>query len=160
VFTIDERLRGLPASRDQVLAVHQSINSPHVAIPGRRAGLAQAFIVGLRRPGGAGLFVYLHLAETQECAVYVPERHGAAEDFSAEESDALAFVESMGFIMDSLNFPALEEDEQDRLLRTLPPFHKDPRQTSLAQGQAQAQARKAPEAKTPQEKLGRLFGLF
>jgi hypothetical protein len=154
VFTIDERLKGLPASRDQVLAVHQSINMPHVAIPGKRAGPVQAFIVGLRRASGAAVFVYLHLAETQDCAVYVPDHLGGpGEDFSSQESDALAFVESLGFIMDNLNYRALPQEEQDRLLRTLPAFLKDPRQASAAA------ANKASEPKTPQEKLGRLFGL-
>jgi len=101
------------------------------------------------------VFVYLYLNETQECAVYVPERHGVpGEDFSAEESDALAFVESMGFIMDNLNFGGLAPEEQERLVRTLPPFLKDPRQAS-AVGPKQAS-----EPKTPQETLGRLLGLF
>jgi hypothetical protein len=159
VLHIDERLKGLPANRDQVLALHQSINSPHVVVPGKRAGPAQAFIVGLRRPVGVGVFVYLYFNETQECAVYVPERHGVpGEDLSAEESDALAFVESMGFIMDNLNFRALAQEEQERLLRTLPPFLKDPRQAS-AIAPKQASEPKA-EPKTEQEKLGRLLGLF
>ncbi|HYX91162.1 MAG TPA: social motility and stimulation tgl protein [Myxococcaceae bacterium] len=155
MFAFDERLKGLPASRNQVLALHQSINAPHVAIPGRRAGPAQAFIVGLRRATGVGVFVYLYLSGTQECAVYVPDGHGVpGEDFSAEESDALAFVESMGFIMDNLNFTTLPQEEQDRLLRTVPAFLKDPRQA------LSAAPKQTSEPKTPQEKLGRLLGLF
>ena len=42
MFTLDERLRGLPATREQVVALHQSVNLPHLAIPGRKAGQARA----------------------------------------------------------------------------------------------------------------------
>jgi hypothetical protein len=155
VFAIDQRLRGLPASREQVAAVHHSINTPHVAIPGKRAGPAQAFIVGFRSAAGVAIFVYLYLTETQDCAVYLPQRHtpdgGNAPDAQA---DALAFVESMGFIMDDLSFPSLPREEQDRLLRTLPVFLADPRLV------ASGQPSKANEAKTPQDKLGRLLSWF
>jgi hypothetical protein len=42
VFSIDDRIRGLPANREQVVALFQSINAPHLAIPGKQAGPAQA----------------------------------------------------------------------------------------------------------------------
>ena len=51
------------------------------------------------------MFVYLYLPQSNECAVYVPENRAAsAEQFEGEETEALGFVESMGFIMDNLNF--------------------------------------------------------
>ena len=45
VFTLDDHSRGLEASREQVAALFQSINAPHVVVPGKRAGPAQAFIM-------------------------------------------------------------------------------------------------------------------
>ena len=154
MFAIDQRLRGLPASREQVTAVLHSINAPHVAIPGKAAGPAQAFIVGFRGAAGVAMFVYLYLAEAQDCAVYIPEKRREPRETSDPQADALAFVESMGFIMDDLNFPALPREEQDRLLRTLPVFLADPR---LA---AANQPSKTSQPKTPQDKLGRLLSWF
>jgi hypothetical protein len=155
VFAIDQRLRGLPASREQVTAVYHSVNTPHLAIPGKPAGPAQAFIVGFRGAAGVAMFVYLYLAESQDCAVYVPERRSRDEDTKADQTaDALGFVESMGFIMDDLNFAALPREEQDRHLRTLPVFLADPR---LA---ATSQPSNTRQPKTPQDKLGRLFSWF
>jgi len=156
VFTIDQRLRGLPASREQVVSVYQSLNQPHVAIPGKQAGPAQAYIVGLRGSAGLALFVYLFLPEVGDCAVYVSDRRNlGAEEFAAEEQEALAFTESMGFMMDQVNFRALPLPQQDELLRTLPVFMKDPR---LA---PRAPTVKGPSPESPpQEKLGRLFAAF
>ncbi|MBX5480926.1 MAG: social motility and stimulation tgl protein [Myxococcaceae bacterium] len=155
MFNVDQRLRGLPASREQVVAVYQSINAPHLAIPGKQAGPAQAFIVGLRGSAGLAVYVYLYLAETADCAVYVPDRRNlSVEEFAGEEAEALGFVESMGFIMDNLNFRTLSVADQERLLKTLPVFLKDPKLMPAA-----AQPKKAAEP-SPAAALGRLFASF
>ncbi|MCI0670342.1 MAG: social motility and stimulation tgl protein [Myxococcaceae bacterium] len=157
MFTYDERIRGLPASRDQVLTLHASLNSPHLAIPGKAAGPAQSYIVGLRGAQGYAVFVYLYLGETQDCAVYVPARRNLGpEEFRAEEADALGFVESMGFMMDNLNFRARPPAEQDELLRTLPAFLRDPR---LAAGTVTGKPA-ADDKKTAAVALGRLLASF
>ncbi|MDQ3263376.1 MAG: social motility and stimulation tgl protein [Myxococcota bacterium] len=142
MFSIDQRLRGVPATRDQVVALHQSLNSPHLAIPGKQAGPAQGFIVGVRAAGGFAIFVYLYLADLGDCAVYVSDQRNLSPDqFKEEESEALGFVESMGFMMDNTNYRGLAQDRQDELIRTLPVFQKEPRRPA-------APARPAPTGKT------------
>ena len=155
MFSIDERFRGLPASREQVLSLYQSINSPHLAIPGKPAGPAQAFVVGLRGSGGFAVFIYLYLAEAQDCAVYVPGRRNASpEQYQQDEAEALGFVESMGFMMDNANFRGLPASSQDELLKTLPVFFKEPK---LVPGQGK---RRADEKRTASTNLGRLLASF
>lgn len=155
MFTIDERYRGLPASRDQVMALYQSINAPNLAIPGKQAGPARAFIVGLRGSSGFAIFVYLYLAESQDCAVYVTGRFNLAPDaYAEEESEALGFVESMGFMMDNANFRGLQPEQQDELLKSLPVFYKDPK---LAPGLAKSRAE---EKRSAAANLGRLLASF
>jgi hypothetical protein len=155
VFAIDERFRGLPASRDQVMALYQSINSPHLAIPGKPAGPAQAFVLGLRGAGGFAVFIYLYLSEAQDCAVYVPGRRNASpEEYQQEEAEALGFVESMGFMMDNANFRGLPPARQDELLKTLPVFFKDPKLVPSV-GKSRAD-----EKRTASTNLGRLLASF
>ncbi len=97
MFSIDERLRGLPALKEQVVQLYQSLNQPHLAVPGRRAGPAQAFVLGLRGPSGFAVFVYLHLGDSAECAVYVPSSGTVpSAQYQNEEAEALGFTESMG----------------------------------------------------------------
>ena len=165
MFTFDERIRGLPAARDQVVALYQSINSPHLAIPGKQAGPAQASIVGVRGPGGFVVFVYLFLAEVGDCAVYVPDRRNlSAEDYKDLEAEAVAFVESMGFMVDNMNFRTLSAPQQDELLKTLPVFLKDPK---LAPPPSSGPGSKATQLEPQQAKksihsasLARLFTSF
>jgi hypothetical protein len=158
MFAVDERIRGLPATRDKVAGLYQSINTLHLAIPRKRAGPAQAFIVGARVSSGLRVCVYLFLSETADCAVYLADRPCATpEDYQQQSSEALSFVESMGFIMDNLNFRNLPPAQQDELLRTLPVFQKEP--PALASTQA-AGAPKKEAPKSPAVLLGRIFSAF
>jgi hypothetical protein len=154
VLTIDERLRGLPATRDQVIALHQSINQPPLAIPGKQAGPAQAFIVGLRGSTGFSVFVYLYLPEAGDCAIYVSDRRNlTSEEYGGEEAEALGFVESMGFILDTLNFRGMPPQQQDEMIRTLPVFQRDPRPSGVMSPKGEPQ-------KSPLAVIGRLFSSF
>ncbi|HEY3588164.1 MAG TPA: social motility and stimulation tgl protein, partial [Myxococcaceae bacterium] len=101
MFSLDDQARGLEAAREQVAALFQSINAPHVVVPGRRAGPAQAFIACLRGTHGFSVGVYLWLSETKECAVYTTAATAQTpEEYRALQTEALGFVESMGFMMD------------------------------------------------------------
>ena len=134
MFSLDASIKGVPATKEQVASLLQSINSPHVAIPGKPAGPAQAFIVGLRRPTGFGIYIYLFLAEAQDCAVYVSDRKNLKPDeFATAEQEAIGFVESMGFFVDTMNFRSLPVDDQEELIRTLPVFQKAPAGTRTSE---------------------------
>nr|WP_153864838.1 MULTISPECIES: social motility and stimulation tgl protein [Myxococcaceae] len=147
----------MPTTREQVASLHQSINSPHVAIPGKAAGPAQAFIVGLRVAAGLRVFVYLYLGETADCAVYVSDAGAVpAARYADEEGEALAFVESLGFMMDDARFRTLPPAQQDELLRTLPAFLKDP--SLVAPGKAPRS--RAEEKRSAAAQLGRLLASF
>jgi len=155
VFTIDTKLRGVPVYRDQVISLFESTNSPHLAIPGKQAGPSQAFLLGLRGASGFAIFVYLYLPESADCAIYISDqRINNAEEYHSAELDAIAFVESMGFILGNMNFRALSPADQDELLRTQPPFMKDPRLAVASAG------KKGDARPSPSTLLGRMLSSF
>lgn len=159
MFTIDERLRGLPAVKDQVVALYESLNQPHLAVPGRQAGPARGYILGLRGPQGFAVFVYLHLPESAQCAVYVPSSRAVPSDkYQGEEAEALSFVESMGFIMDNLNFRGRAAEEQDGLISTLPVFQREPPRSSGPPGTGGSV--KQGSGTSTASALGKLFSAF
>lgn len=164
MYTIDERLKGLPAVKEQVVQLYQSLNQPHLAVPGKRAGPATAYVLGLRGPSGFAVFVYLYLSDSGECAVYVPSNGTvSAERYQSEEAEALGFVESMGFIMDNLNFRGRPADEQETFIRTAPVFQRDPPPPSEVPGvasQAGAPARPQTGQKAGVVNIGKLFAAF
>jgi hypothetical protein len=152
LFNLDDAVRSLDATREQVAALFQSINAPHVAIPGRRAGPAQAFIACLRSTQGFAVGIYLWLSESRDCAVYLTD--GVAqtpEDYRALQTDALAFVESMGFMMDNLNYRSLPSERQTEVLSSLPMYRGRTVGTS-------SPGERPPQS--PVAKLARLFSSF
>lgn len=151
MFNLDPSIRGLPASRDQVTLIQQSINSPHVVIPGKGAGAANAYIVGLRGAQGFAIYIYLYLPDAEDCAVYVSDRRNLRpEDFAAVEGEATGFVESMGFFMDTLNFRGLSVEDQEELMRSLPVFQRVPARSES----------KSQQGKSPTAALARFFASF
>jgi hypothetical protein len=153
LFTLDETGRALDATREQVAALFQSINAPHVAIPGRRAGPAQAFIACLRSTQGFTVTIYLWLSESHDCAVYLTERVAQTpEDYRTLQTDALAFVESMGFMMDNLNYRALASERQTEVLGSLPMYRSRTVATPAVPGDR--------PPLSPVARLARLFSSF
>ncbi len=166
MYSIDDRLKGLPAVKEQVVQLYQSLNQPHLAVPGKSAGPATAYVLGLRGPSGFAVFVYLYLSDSGECAVYVPSSGTVpADKYQAEEAEALGFVESMGFIMDNLNFRGRPQDEQETLIRSAPVFQREPPRPSavpgVPAGMAGQTASKPPTGpKGGVVNIGKLFSAF
>lgn len=160
MFTVDGALKSVPAQRAQVLALHASLNKPHLAVPGKPAQEAQAYICALRNPNGSfTLVVSLFLVQTNELVQYTDadRREVDANGYTDAEADALGFVESMGFMLENLNFRKLPPAQQDELLRTLPPFGASARP---APRPADAEKDKGAVTPTVAAKLARLFAAF
>ncbi|MFN7130576.1 MAG: social motility and stimulation tgl protein [Myxococcales bacterium] len=157
MFTADPRITHIPVTREQVVALHASLNKPSIAVPGKAAQEVQAYIIGVRNPAGYfGLFVYLFLMQSGDAVVYIDHDRLRldAHAFADAEGEALAFVESMGFMLDNLNYRSLSPEQQQELIQTLPCFTRDPRAV------AAVQAAPPPVEDTPQVRLARLLAAF
>ena len=75
MFEPDPSIAYIPASREQVVALVESINQPQVSIPGKEPQSVQGFLCGLRNEdGNFSIFVSLFLPRSGENVVYVSER--------------------------------------------------------------------------------------
>jgi len=158
MFAADPRITHIPAAREQVVSLHASLNKPHIAVPGKQAQEVQAYLVGVGSSAGTlTAFVYLYLSETREPVVYIdPQRlRLSPADYPAVEADAVAFVESMGFMLENLNYHALSPEQQAALLASLPCFQAEP-QAALAA----ADPRTAEKSDPPQVRLARFLAAF
>jgi len=152
VFQPDPSIRFVPASREQVVALVESINQSQVSIPGKSPQAVQGFLCGLRNPAGTfSIFVALHLPRTGENVVYLhPRRELSLDEYRAVEIEGLHFLESMGFMLDNLNFRNLAQAQQLETLKRIPLFHP-PRPPAAAP---------APEGKDPAGDAARLARLL
>lgn len=124
MFVLDRGMTHIDLPPDTILSIFESINKPQIVVEGRPPEDSQAFVVSARVGRDSfTLCVYLWLTESHEQLIYVCEpREIAGEAFIAAETEALTFVERLGFMVDDLGYRNLPVDRQRALLRELPVF--------------------------------------
>jgi hypothetical protein len=154
VFQPEPSLTWIPAVREQVVAIVESINQPQVSIPGKPSQQVFGHLVGIRNGNGSfSIYVALHLPKSGENVVYCHSRRQlTVEEYRDVEVEGLQFLESMGFMLDNLNFRNLAPEMQDNTLKRIPLFSQ-PRPV------AETAAAAAPAAQDP-TRLGRLLASF
>jgi hypothetical protein len=150
VFRPEASITHLPVLREQVVAIVESINQPQVSVPGKLAQTVVGHLCGVRNGNGTfSIYIGLHLTRTGENVVYVNERPQLTlEEYRGVEVEGLHFLESMGFMLDNLNFRSLAPDVQEQTFQRIPLFHL-PRPPAPAAAAPVAAAPAAPPAKTP-----------
>jgi hypothetical protein len=128
VFQPEPSLTWIQASREQVVAIVESINQPQVSIPGKASQQVFGHLVGVRNANGSlSIYVALHLPKSGENVVYVhDQRQIGVDEYRDVEVEGLQFLESMGFMLDNLNFRNLAADAQERTLKRIPLFSPPP----------------------------------
>jgi hypothetical protein len=123
-FKPEPSITWIPASREQVVAIVESINQPQVSVPGKAPQQVTGHLCGIRNANGSfSIYVALHLPKTGENVVYVHGRRTlGVDDYRDVEVEGLQFLESMGFMLDNLNFRNLSPEVQEATLKRIPLF--------------------------------------
>jgi hypothetical protein len=126
VFEPEPAITWIPAVREQVVAIVESINQPQVSIPGKASQQVFGHLVGIRNGNGTfSIYVGLFLPKTAENVVYVHDRRQlGVDDYREVEIEGLHFLESMGFMLDNLNFRNLSPEMQDQTLKRIALFSR------------------------------------
>ncbi len=123
-FEPDPSIAWVQAGPDQVVAVTESINQPQVSIPGKAPQQVSGHLCGIRNANGTfSIYVALHLPKSGENVVYVHDkRQLTVDEYRDVEIEGLQFLESMGFMLDNLNFRNLSPAVQTDTLKRVPLF--------------------------------------
>jgi hypothetical protein len=124
-FKPEPSLTWIQAAREQVVAVVESINQPQVSIPGKSSQQVFGHLAGVRNANGTfAIYVGLHLPATGENVIYVHDRRQlTVDEYRDVEVEGLNFLESMGFMLDNLNFRNLSPDLQEQTFKRISLFH-------------------------------------
>jgi hypothetical protein len=125
VFRPEPSIGHLPVLREQVVAIVESINQPQVSVPGKPSQTVFGHLCGVRNGNGTfSIYVGLHLVKSGENVVYVNDRPQLTlEEYRGVEVEGLHFLESMGFMLDNLNFRGLSPEMQEQTFRRIALFH-------------------------------------
>jgi hypothetical protein len=156
VFTTEPSITHIPALREQVVAVVESINQPQVSVPGKAVQTVVGHLCGIRNSAGTfSIYAALHLPKSGENVIFVyKKRQLTVDEYRAAEIEGLHFLESMGFMLDNLNFRNLSAEMQEQTLRRIPLFR--PPSPPPAATPAPAASSAAPDA----ARLARLLASF
>jgi len=143
VFTPDPTIQYVPATREQVVALIEAINQPQISIPGKAPQGVSGHLVALRNADGTfSIVVALHLPKSGENVIYLHgKRRCSAEEYRDIQDEGLHFLESMGFMLDNLNFRNLAPEQQEATLRRVALF--SPPRAPAASPEAKAGAEAA-----------------
>src|SRR4051812_25508145 len=122
MFNKDPARTHVSAGRDMIVALYESTNQPLVQVPGKSAQAAQAAIVASRLGRGFEIVIALTLLESAENVLYTPDQLVDDAGLPVTIEEALNFAESMGFILDSAGWAALDGERRDELRLRLPAF--------------------------------------
>lgn len=127
MYEIRHDLKSVKVPAEQIVAIIESINTPMVAAEGKPLEPTKGLIMGVRNPSGMfSIYIYLHLLQSKECLIYLHDPPEIPmEAYHETEVEALQFVESMGFMVDNLNFRKLPPEQQQALIQGLPIFYDD-----------------------------------
>jgi hypothetical protein len=154
-FEPDPSIAWVSAAREQVVGIVESINQPQVSLPGKTPQQVTGHLCGLRNANGTfSIYVALHVPKTGENVVYVHARRQlTVEEFRDVEAEGLHFLESMGFMLDNLNFRNLSKEAQEETLKRVPLF-------SPPRPAAQAPAARAGPSGPDPARVARLLASF
>ena len=127
MFDINPEIKSIQVGRENIVTIIESINSPMVAAANKPLEPAKAFIIGQRNASGLfSIYIYLHLLQSKECMIYLHDPPEIPmESYHDTELEALQFVESMGFMVDNVNFRNLAPEQQATLMEEMPMFVED-----------------------------------
>jgi hypothetical protein len=137
-FKPESSITWIPAVREQVVAIVESINQPQVSIPGRAPQQTGGRLCGVRNGNGSfSIYIGLHLPRSGENVVYVHDRRQLTlEEYREVEVEGLQFLESMGFMLDDVNFGNLSPAAQEETMKRIPIFSPPPPPAAAPPGAA------------------------
>ncbi len=126
MFVLNQQLKRISASIEEVAYLASSINRPVVVLPGESPEPAQAYICIVRKEKGYEVYIYLHLIHSNRPIIYQWDQGAVSRsEVSAVQQEALSFTESMGFMMSDLRWRELAPAEREDLYNSIPLFFED-----------------------------------
>src|SRR4051812_38696678 len=126
MFEVDSQTTWIDPAAGSINALIQSLNTPLVAAGPHPAENVQSWIISREGSGAFDVFVFFHLTQSNQSVVYHwSDGKVPPPQLAYVQEEAMSFCESMGFMMDNVNFPTLPPDKRGELLTTLPPFIQD-----------------------------------
>ncbi len=121
MFVLQKQLSVLNVPSSRVAKLYRSGSDLQLTLPDLPSQLASAFLVLLKGAGKVQVLVGLHLARSCCSIFYLSDVGEVAAEFADRELEAgLDFAESMGFVLEDIEFGRMTEEQQEIYWKGLP----------------------------------------
>ncbi len=125
MFELNESISNIVADKNRIIEIFRSVNDSQVQIPGFDSQNSSSFVVSLTENGEIKIYIFLFLKESLKGIVYTTDEKIKKNNYVDMRNDAIFFLESMGFMLENMDFRKLPDEEKDRIIKTLPLFVAD-----------------------------------
>ena len=125
MFNLDLSIIKVDATKDNIIEIYRSVNDSQVQIPGYDSQNSSSFVVSLTDKGSIKIFVFIFLKRSLKGIVYSNDEVIKKNNYVDMRNEAIFFLESMGFMLENMDFRKLAGEEKTRILNSLPPFLED-----------------------------------
>jgi len=121
MFELNQKLNRLDIPAQKVLRMKRSLNDVQVALPGQKAQMAAAYICAFSAGKGIRVAVVLLLREDYKLIYYLNDGGEISSGNAGSVlNQAVDFAESLGFMMNDLEFHKMEPAEKSEAWESLP----------------------------------------
>ncbi len=124
MFILHDEIQRLDIPATRVKRLFRSLGGAQVALPGRPAQRATAYLCAYSDSAGARVAAVFHLLEAQRLAFYLNDQGEVSlKKLQSVLDEGERFAESMGFILDEIELQHLEPEEKDSKWQACPVSH-------------------------------------
>ena len=119
MFELNESISNIVADKNRIIEIFRSVNDSQVQIPGFDSQNSSSFVVSLTENGEIKIYIFLFLKESLKGIVYTTDEKIKKNNYVDMRNDAIFFLESMGFMLENMDFRKLPDEEKDRIIKKL-----------------------------------------
>lgn len=147
MFIWRKEIDKLDISGDKILSLFTSMNDVQVALPGFPSQRSSAFLCAYAVTGGCEAMAILLLHDLRQLAFYRFKDVFPVEELDAVVQKGVLFLESMGFMLNDMEFKSFGPEQRRQVWETLP----------LGKGSAAISSSSSPPPPSPSSPASKSF---
>lgn len=121
MFELNQKLNRLDIPAQKVLRIKRSLGNVQLALPGQKSQMATAYVCAFSAGKGVRVAVALHLQDDFKLVYYLNAGGEISSDNAGKTlNQAVEFCETLGFMMNDLDFHKMSGDEKKKFWASLP----------------------------------------
>ena len=125
MFDLNPSIKKIDVTKNNIIEIYRSVNDSQVQIPGYESQNSSSFVVSFTKSGEIKIFVFIFLKRDLQGIIYSTDEKIKKNNYVDMRNEAIFFLESMGFMLENMDYRKLPDEEKNKIINSLPPFLDD-----------------------------------